>query len=404
MRICFVSQEYPPETARGGLGTQTYAKAHGLSRLGHEVVVVSAAKGGVCTELSDGNITVIRIPGFHPRMPVYTDAAAWITYSSEVAAEVARLHGGEPLDLIDFAEWGGEGFVHLLNRSEWNYIPTTVQLHGPIVMFAKVVGWPAPGSELYRIGRLMEETSVRLADAVYSSSHYTKQWCVTEYGLDGSRIPVLHTGVDTERFRPGLAPKEERPTILFVGRVDRQKGVDVLLDAACILAAEVPGLRLRLIGDGNTALAAQLTCLARNRGFDDLVEVRGYVTHDKLPVELNRGHVLAVPSSGEGGPGFAYLEAMASGLPVIACREGGAAELITDRETGWLVGDRNVPELVEALRWFLTNPQACRRMGLQARKRVLDSADSAKCIAALEAFYTAVVYSVRKKCQRSTLS
>lgn len=95
----------------------------------------------------------MRIPGFDEHLPLYTQAARWITYSANVAAEVARLHAEVTLDLVNFPEYGGEAYVHLLNRTEWNPLPTVIQLHGPLVMLAGAVGgWPEPGSEFLRTG------------------------------------------------------------------------------------------------------------------------------------------------------------------------------------------------------------------------------------------------------------
>src|SRR6266478_3706874 len=116
MRVALVSREYPPETARGGIGSQTYVKAHGLAALGHEVCVISSSPDRVRREYRDGDVSVTRIEGPYGRMPLHTVPAEWLTYSVEVAAEVASLHGRRPLDIVDFPEWGGEGYVHLLNR------------------------------------------------------------------------------------------------------------------------------------------------------------------------------------------------------------------------------------------------------------------------------------------------
>src|SRR5437870_2751120 len=117
MKICLVSQEYPPETARGGIGTQTYTKAKGLSALGHQITVISAGSA-TRSERQDDAVRVVRIPGYHDRMRLLSDAASWLTYSAEVAAELDQLHVKDPFDLVDFPEYGGEGFVHLLNQTE----------------------------------------------------------------------------------------------------------------------------------------------------------------------------------------------------------------------------------------------------------------------------------------------
>src|ERR1043166_6960952 len=225
MRIALVAQEYPPETAKGGIGSQTYLKAHGLAALGHNVHVISRSLNGSTSSRMDGPVSVTRVPGVESRMPVYTETADWLTYSGQVAAAVAALHAQSPLDLVDFPEWGAEAYVHLLNRTEWNYVRTVIHLHGPLVMFGHKLGWPDMDSEFYRVGTAMEGTCLRLADAVFSSSHCSAEGCAREYGLNRQAIPVLHTGVDTKLFSPRATPKPERPTIVFAGKLVRNKGV-----------------------------------------------------------------------------------------------------------------------------------------------------------------------------------
>src|ERR1700722_4602973 len=89
MRICLCSHEYPPETARGGIGTQTYLKAHGLAALGHNVHVVSRSIDEKTHRYRDGHVEVTRVPGFEFEMPVHTTEADWLTYSVRVASAVA---------------------------------------------------------------------------------------------------------------------------------------------------------------------------------------------------------------------------------------------------------------------------------------------------------------------------
>src|SRR3954468_21663491 len=101
MRIAFVSQEYPPETAKGGLGTQTYLKAHGMAARGHEVHVIShTGESGTPSRRMDDTVQVIRIAGFYDRLNIQSSAVEWLTYSAEVAVAIERLHGERPLDLV----------------------------------------------------------------------------------------------------------------------------------------------------------------------------------------------------------------------------------------------------------------------------------------------------------------
>lgn len=391
MRIALVSQEYPPETAHGGIATQTRVKAHGMAALGHEMYVVSHSTDHERHAYREGPVHVVRIPGFDERLSLYTQAARWITYSANVAAEVARLHAEVTLDLVDFPEYGGEAYVHLLNRTEWNPLPTVIQLHGPLVMLASTVGWPEPGSEFLRTGVAIEGTCLRLADAVYSSSRTSAEWCADRYGLGLERVPVLHTGIDTELFRPVDAPKADRPTVIFVGKLVENKGAELLLEAAIALSSVYPDLHLRMLGRGEERVITRLHNRAREAGCPNLLELPGFVSRDELPSNLAQAHVFAVPSRYEGGPGFVYLEAMACGLPVIACRGSGAAEVVVPGHNGLLVGPNDVDELTAALNRLLSNPAERTTLGAQARAYAVSQADSRQCLRRLETFYTAVV-------------
>jgi dTDP-4-amino-4,6-dideoxygalactose transaminase len=241
----------------------------------------------------------------------------------------------------------------------------------------------------------MERTCVRLADAVYSSSACSVDWCARYYGLAREHVPVLHTGVDTQLFRPGAASKERRPTIVFVGKVEPAKGIDVLVEATCRVAQDYPDVQLRIIGEGDPDFVQELRAQAAARDRPDLLEFTGFVRSSELPAHLNRAHILAGPSVYEGGPGFVYLEAMACGLPVIASRGSGAAEAVRDQETGLLVPPRDVDALAVALGTLLGSPDLRREMGARGRSVVNAEADSRLCLKRLEDFYRSVCDSRR---------
>src|SRR3954467_4251375 len=110
MKILLVSQHYPPETARGGIGTQTWNKAHALVQLGHEVHVLSCSPDGrFSTKTTANGIRVSRIPspgGERGReFPVYGEAAYWLGYTWSLLPELNRLIETVAPDLIDFPEY-----------------------------------------------------------------------------------------------------------------------------------------------------------------------------------------------------------------------------------------------------------------------------------------------------------
>jgi glycosyltransferase involved in cell wall biosynthesis len=397
MRIAIIAQEYPPETAKGGIGAQALMKAQGLAARGHEVYVISRAIDGRRSERMDGPVHLIRIPGFEGRMPVYTEVADWLTYSAEVSVAIAALHAQQPLDLVEIPEWAAEGYVHFLNRTEWNYIPTVLHIHGPLAMFAHTMDWPPLASDFYRVGSEMEAFCLRAADAVYSSSAYSADWCVRHYGLDKSRIPVLHTGVDVDHFSPRPIPRDARPTVAFVGKMVRNKGVVRLTEAACRLAREIPGLRLLMMGRGEEPVLREMRALADAASCPDLLDLRGFVPREELPGHLSRCQVFAAPATFEGGPGFTCLEAMACGLPVIACAGNGVAEVVVPETNGLLIPPDDVGALCDALRRLLLNGNERERLGRNARDYVLAHADSRTCMDRLEAYYQSLVSARTKR-------
>jgi glycosyltransferase involved in cell wall biosynthesis len=390
MHIALVSQEYPPGK-HGGIGAQTKVKADGLTALGHTATVITHNVRDEREAASCGNVRTIRLPGYDDRLAIHTEPARWITYSVRVAEELARLHQGHPLDLIDFPEWAAEGYAFLLNRTVFNYVPAVVQLHGPLVMFTHTMDWPKRDSLFFQVGTHMESTCVCLADAVYSSSRCSIDWCSKHYGLAEKDVPVLHTGVDADLFRPCVGPKERRPTIVFVGKLVENKGVLQLAEAARDLLSEFPDLQLWMIGGGDAAIIQRLEEIGRQGSSPDFLHLRGFARREELPKILSRAHIFAAPSIYEGGPGFVYLEAMSCGLPVVACSGSGASEVITPGRTGFLVPPKDLAALTDTLRPLLSDEALRDSIGRRAREYVLAEADSKICLRRLVEFYEAAI-------------
>lgn len=400
MRLALVSQEYPPETDHGGIATQARLKAHGLTRRGHHVTVVSCSVDGQRGEWTGpAGIRVIRVVP-DESVSQDTEPGRWRAWSAAAAAELDRLHAESPLDLVEFPEWAAEGHAWLTGRGDGDRDrpvvgrdrrpATVVHVHGPLVMFAHALGWPERDSDLYREGAAMEGECLRRADAVYASSRASAGWVARHHGLDAGAIPVLHAGVELERFTPGGA-KAPDPTIIFVGKVARSKGADTLVEAALALAPRLPGLTVELVGRGEPELVEELARRARAAGYPDLVRPAGFVPRETLPDRLGRAWVLAAPSRYEGGPGFVLLEAMACGLPVVAGAEGGMGEAFEAGAQGLLVPPGDAPALAAALEPLLADRALREGMGAAARRHVEATAGTAACVARIEALYREVV-------------
>ena len=391
MKIALVSQEYPPETARGGIGSQTYTKAHGLAALGHKVYVISRSITLDRQVTISGGVQVIRIPGLEKQLPEMSEPVQWLSHSLLVAAEIETLHAEVNLDIIDFPEWAAEGYAYLLNRTPWKKIPVVIQLHGPLVMLAHTINWPDIHSVFYKVGFEMEATSVQLADAIYSSSECSAQWIRKYYKPVNDNIPVIHMGIDTSSFLELAKKKYEQLTITYAGKLVQNKGVEELVTAVILLSKEFNGLKLKLMGKGDEKFIMKIREIVDKAEAKEMIDFVGFVDKENLANEFLKSHVFAAPSYYEGGPGFVYLEAMACGLPVIGCSGSGVEEIIDEGINGYMVPPGDVAALTDVLRKMLLDVGGMERMGKNARAYVVREADSKYCVQKLEAFYYSVL-------------
>ncbi|GAA3745038.1 glycogen synthase [Leifsonia bigeumensis] len=245
----------------------------------------------------------------------------------------------------------------------------------------------------YRISSAIEENAFRNADAIIAVSDGMRRDILRSYpGLDESRVSVVHNGIDLDRWRP--APDEEvvrslgidptRPSVVFVGRITRQKGLPYLLRAARELPADVQLILCAGAPDTPEILAEVeelVSGLQQERS--GVVWLDRLLSHGELIAVLSSATVFVCPSIYE-PLGIVNLEAMACGVPVVGTATGGIPEVVADGITGRLVpiaqaedgtGTPKKPkafvaELAAALLDVLQDPVRARMMGQAGRARV----------------------------------
>jgi glycosyltransferase involved in cell wall biosynthesis len=322
MRIAFVS-------ATSGIDTQTHLKAQGMAARGHDVWVVAMGAVTEQAESRDGAVRVLRTPSPLLANPELSEAEQWPAWSEAVAEALRELHERERLDVVDFPERGGVGYRFALDRLD-PWVPMTVHVHEP------------------PMGLEIDGIALRRADRIYASSAYSANWVAHAHGLDPEAIEVLHMGVDTARFHPGLGPKHVRPTVLYAGALTESSGAPILLEAVLKAAHAIPALRVRMLGRGPDRTRDFLRARVAVAGQIGILDLPGDVAYHELPHELCRGHVFVLPTRNASGA-ESLLEAMACGLPVIACSGSGAAEVVEPGANGLLVPPDDPNALAEAL-------------------------------------------------------
>lgn len=345
-------------------------------------------------QLEDFGITssIIAVSPMHHRRrrPAPSVPAEWVSYaripgnfglssagrwlSARLLAQVRRLHRERSIDVIHAHAALPCGHAAALLSHHLN-IPFVVTLHGLDVFNSCFIGGIAAGwrrkvsIDVYRAARTVVCISGRV------------QRVLRDGMLEDVRSAVVYNGTDTNFFSPApaVARSLSEQEVLVVGNLLVGKGHELVLRAIAKLGASFPQLRCRIIGDGPDgdrfeALAVELGIAAR-------VRFEGRRSRDEVAEAMRACSVFVLPSRYE-GLGCVYLEAMACGKPMIACRGQGIEEIIEHRKNGWLIADwthsdwRNptdvVDELSQGLSTLLESSALCSQLGIAARETVLN--------------------------------
>ena len=224
----------------------------------------------------------------------------------------------------------------------------------------------------------VESLVMRDADAIIVSTEEEKQDAVRLYDAHPQKIKVIPAGVNLDTFKPvnqSIARQRvgihEKQVILYVGRIEPLKGIDVLLEAAALLDRS-DDIRVLIVGGspGNDAELDRLKALTTELGIESMVTFTGAIKQNELPDYYSAADVFVLPSHSESF-GLAALEAMACGAPVVVSRVGGLKTFINNGETGYLVPWRCPEPFVQRLEMLLANPLLREAMGRAARAKAL---------------------------------
>jgi starch synthase len=239
----------------------------------------------------------------------------------------------------------------------------------------------------YRVSSWAEKTAYEGADAVIAVSHGSQRDVMDSYpNLDEAKVHVVHNGIDTDFYRPDpatdvldrLGVDPDRPSVVFVGRITRQKGVPHLLRAALQFDESVQLVLLAGAADTPELEAETDEAVANLRASRDAVHlVSEMLPREEVRQVLTHGTVFACPSVYE-PLGIVNLEAMACETAVVASDVGGIPDVVVDGDTGRLVHyDAADPEqfersLADAVNEVVRDPDRATAMGLAGRERAVE--------------------------------
>jgi glycogen(starch) synthase len=409
LRILVVSNLYPP-ACLGGYELACKEVVDGLRAKGHDVCVLTSTYGASCCPAEtdifrifnhywgtypDGTL-VLNLPQAAKSnwldFTNYRRMKKWIREFKPEFIYLWNLERISPVPIIAAVKKSGIPFViHLMDY--WlrdNRLPDELvsTMFGPMLKWVKPIVWQARGV-LRRIidPYVMENSMIAMSETVKR-----------EYVRDGflpERIQVIYHGtrVDSkcdaeESFNKQGERKLFR--ILFAGALIRTKGVDTLILALSGLVhlKGVRDIHLDIVGQGGQEYVKKLHCLARQHQLDGFINFLGFVSREKLLTKYQEYDVFVLPTKREEPFGIVIVEAMASGVPVIASDIGGPAEIITNGETGILVPPGDSVKLAIAINHLMCDENLRRRIQSNALALVRDKFDVEQSIDQIEYYIT----------------
>lgn len=378
MKIALLSFEYPSETGFGGIGTYTWYQARALVRLGHQVHVLAGATAPtpLRTEAHDG-VIVHRFHADGRLMRAFDRLGRYrLWWSRNRLQNGLSMHRAlKPLlrahryDVIEMPECGAEGWLvnHLVR------VPTIVRFHSPSRL---IMPYYDVRKADVALCASLERLAMMGAGSFTACSRFLAAEVQARMGVR-SPVRVISNGIDLTLF--DAAPDEDarkryhlpagRPMILFTGRMERRKGIEL---CTAIAAAILERHAVSLVFAGRDLfgyLSGTLLPTLANRKLRGSVHYLGDLTLSEVRWCLRQADIFLLPSLWENCP-YSCLEAMAAGRAIVCSDQGGMPELVQDGVNGLLARSGDATAYVRQLERLLDDRALGERLGAAARRTI----------------------------------
>lgn len=396
LTICFLSQDFPPRTP-GGIARFTADLARALAARGNNVHVLARGEGHNTVDYEEGVWVHRMVPVPSARTPeadrLRIPEAIW-NHSATMLREVERIASHRAIDVIEAPIWDAEGIAVLLDGR----FPLVTSLQTTLrIALDTHPEWqsdPAFARDFIEPMLAAESRLLTGSAAIHSISDDIAKTVQARYDVTlPSSTAVVPLGLSPRSATPGELPGS--PSVLFVGRLESRKGIDVLLSIAPRLLNAHPGMVITVIGDdtlrderGSTFRARFEEAHGASR-VRDRVRFEGRVADDRLYACYAACDIFVAPSRYESF-GLIFLEAMMYGKPVVGCRAGGMPEIIVDEVTGLLAEPGDAESLFNCLDRLASDRELRERIGRAGQARYIERFSAEKSAEATEAFFRGI--------------
>ena len=385
MRVLMLSWEYPPFVV-GGIAAHVDGLARAMAREGHEVVVFSLQRHDPGTtpvpddEVVEG-VRILRAVTDLPWLPEHDLVARMASANHQLVGLAARLGPWRPevVHAHDWlVAWAGDTLKTL-----WN-LPLVATIHATE---RGRHGGHVPSGMPAAINAV-EWWLTYQAREVIACSRFMVREVVAGFELPTPKVHLVPNGVDPALWQTsaGSAPREH--LVVAWGRVQYEKGFQVLVRAVAELRHRVPDVRCIIAGRGS--YLSELQSQIDVEGVTDIVDLAGFVPDDELRSILQRAGCVIIPSLYEPF-GIVALEGMAAGAPTVVARTGGLAEIVEGTEAGLLFEPGDHHDLADRIERVLTDPALASRMTRAAAQLIDDNYTwDAIAVSTIEVYATAL--------------
>jgi glycogen(starch) synthase len=350
-----LSWEYPPLVV-GGIAAHVDGLSRAMARAGHEVVVFSLHHPGEPDDTVIDGVRVLRADNALPWLPDDDLVARMASANHQLVQLTAQLGDWRP-DVVHAHDWlmawAGDTVKTLLG------VPLVATIHA--TERGRHGGHLPPG--LPGTINAIEWWLTYQAREVIACSRFMVREVITSFELPAEKVHLVPNGVDIERWRSqgvgGATPSPDGPLVVAWGRIQYEKGFQVLARAIGELRQRVPGIRCVIAGRGS--YLPELQTHIDMEGVSEIVQLAGFVPDDDLHALLSRAACVVIPSLYEPF-GIVALEGMAAGAPTIVARTGGLAEIVEGTDAGMLFEPGNHHELADRIAELIAAPELGARL------------------------------------------
>jgi glycosyltransferase involved in cell wall biosynthesis len=365
MNICLVSREYPTQDHTGGIATYTEKTARALSRLGHDVTVITERGGqGSAPERgpAEDGVRVMQLspPRSGPSLP-------WRAYS--VARAISTLP--HVPTIVQACEYRAEGFLYAMSRRSGTRLVT--RLATPTFLVDQLNQHEQDAGPRTRIVDRLERLQTRRSDGIISPTNALADIVCRQWGIPRHHVATIRTGVEfAQRYgsNPANLPVElsEKQYMIYFGRLEERKGVHILAQALPELLSRYSHLHAVFVGNVQSYQGESLrTFIERhNEAHRDRLHFFPRLSQRELYPILAQAQFAVLPSLWE-NLANTCLEALDMGKPVVATLGCGFGEVIEEGRSGMLVPPGSVPALRDAMLDMLADEDRLIRMSAGAK-------------------------------------